>query len=113
MEKKPNSLGALFENAGDYVETRIDLLKLKAINKSSEVISSLVAVIAIIIAATVAVLLLNIALALWVGDLLGRAYLGFLVVAGIYLLLALLIHFFKDTWLKGPVSNIIIKKMLN
>jgi len=113
MEKKPNTLGALFEDAGDYIETKLDLLKLKAVDKSSEVISSVVSGIAILIMVSFAAVLLSIGLAFWVGELLGKTYLGFLAVAGFYLLIALLLHFFKDTWLKAPVSNIIIKKMLN
>ena len=113
MEKQPNSFGSLFENAGDYLETRIDLLKLKAINKSSEVTSSIISRVAILIFMFFAIFILNIGLALWIGDLLGKMYLGFFVVAGFYILVAILLHLFKDSWIKGPVSTMIIKKMLN
>jgi len=113
MENQPNTLGALFQNAGDYLETRLDLLKLQAINKSSDAASSIVSSVATLIFFIFALGLLNFGLALWVGELLGRVYLGFFVMAAFYIILALLIHFFKDTWIKGPVSTMIIKKMLN
>ena len=114
MENQPNSsLGTLFESASDYLETRAELLKLQAIDKSSDVASSLVSRITILIMIIFGVFLLNTGLALWVGDLLGKPYLGFFAVAGFYGLLALLLHIFRDSWLKEPVSSMIIKKMLN
>ncbi|MEO5889250.1 MAG: hypothetical protein ABIQ31_03305 [Ferruginibacter sp.] len=113
MENQPNTLGSLFENAGDYLETRLDLLKLQAINKSSDAVSSIVSRLAILIIAIFAISVFNIGLALWVGGLLGELYLGFFAVAGFYILLAVLIHIFKNAWIKGPVSTMVIKKMLN
>ncbi|MEJ7587473.1 MAG: hypothetical protein WKI04_07920 [Ferruginibacter sp.] len=113
MENQPNSFGSLFENAGKYFETKLDLLKLQAINKSSDAASSIVSRLTIVLLVVFAVFILNIGLALWVGELLGRAYLGFFAVAGLYILIAVLLHFFKDAWIKQPISTMIIKKMLN
>jgi len=113
MENQPHTIGSLFENASSYLETRIDLLKLKAIDKSSEAASSIVSGLATVVLAIFALVLLNVGLALWIGDLLGKNYLGFFAVAGFYILLAVLLHFFKDSWIKKPMSTMIIKKMLN
>ena len=49
MEKQPNTIGALFDDAGDYLETRLDLLKLQAIDKSSDAASSIVSGLTILI----------------------------------------------------------------
>lgn len=113
MENQSPSFTSLFENAGSYIETRIDLLKLQAINKSSDVTSSLVSRIAILLILAFALFIFNIGLALWIGVLLGKTYLGFFVVAGFYALVALLLHFFRYSWIKEPLSSAIIKKMLN
>ena len=113
MENHPNTFGALFEKAGDYLETRLDLLKLQAINKSSDVTSSLVSRIAILVIIMFAIFIFNVGLALWLGAILGKTYLGFFVLAGLYALIAVIMHFFGRTWIKGPVSTMIIKKMLN
>jgi len=113
MEKQPNTFGSLFENAGDYLETRLDLLKLQAISKSSDAVSSIVSRLTIFLILCFAIFILNIGLSFWIGELLGRPYLGFFAVAGFYALLALLIHLFRNSWLKDPVSSMIIKKMLN
>jgi len=57
--------------------------------------------------------ILNIGLAIWIGELLGQMYLGFFVVGGFYALIAIILHLFRNSWLKKPVSSMIIKKMLN
>lgn len=113
MENQPPTFGQLMENAGDYLETRLDLFKLQAISKSSDVTSSLITRITIAVIVSFAVLILNIGLALWIGELLGKTYLGFFVIAGLYGLIALLMHVFRKDWLKEPISSKLIKKMLN
>ncbi len=113
MENQPNTFGSVLENAGDYLETRLDLLKLQAVNKSSDVTSSVVSRMIILLMVSFAIFILNMGLALWVGELLGKVYLGFFVIAGFYMLIGLILHFFRNSLLKEPVSTMIIKKMLN
>ena len=113
MENQPNTFGSLFENASDYLETRVELLKLQAIDKSSDITSSIVSRITILIIIIFAMFILNIGLAIWIGELLGQMYLGFFVVGGFYALIAIILHLFRNSWLKKPVSSMIIKKMLN
>ena len=113
MENDPGTVGSLFEKAGGYLDTRLDLLKLQALDKTSDVTSSLVSRIVIAIILFLAILIVNIGLALWVGELVGRVYVGFFIVAAFYILLALLIHVFRKAWIKDPITNILIKKLLN
>ena len=113
MENKPNVIGSLFESAGDYLETRIDLLKLKTVDKSSDVISSLVSNFAILLIITFAIFILNIGLSFWLGSLLGETWYGFFAVGGFYAVLAIVLIIFKKKWLKGPLTDVIVKKMLN
>jgi len=113
MEKQPNTLRALFEDAGDHLETRMELLKLQAIDKSSEITSSIVSGVTIVVIIIFGVFILNVGLALWIGELLGKMYLGFFIVAGFYVLIALILHLFRHSLLKDPISNMIIKKFVN
>ena len=113
MENQPNTIGSVIENAGDYLETRLDLFKLQAVNKSSDVTSSVVSRMVILLVVSFAIFILNIGLALWVGELLGKVYLGFFVIAGFYMFVGLMLHIFRRSCLKEPVSSMIIKKMLN
>ncbi|MEO6721180.1 MAG: hypothetical protein ABIN67_12495 [Ferruginibacter sp.] len=113
MEKEPGTLGSLFEKTGDYLETRLELLKLQAIDKTSDVTSSLVSRIAIVLILSFAIFIANIGLAIWIGELVGKVYLGFFIVAAFYALLAWLIHVFRKAWIKEPITHMLIKKMLN
>jgi hypothetical protein len=112
-EKEPNILESLFERASDYVETNVELLKLKAIDKSSEVISSIVSAVVVLLVVLIFVILINIGLALWIGDMLGKVYYGFFIMAGVYIIAGFIFHLSKDRILKKPLVDIIIKKLLN
>jgi hypothetical protein len=113
MEKQQNPIGSLFEKAEDYLETRMDLYRLRAIDKSSDVLSSIAArlVIALFIASFF--LMLNIGLALLIGRSIGEVYYGFFIVAGFYLVVIAILYALRDKWLKAPISNLIIKSILN
>ena len=51
-------------------------------------------------------------LALWIGELVGKLYFGFFIVAAFYVLVALLLHYLPGL-IKSPVNDAIILKMLN
>lgn len=113
MENKTTILDPLLERAEIYGKTRIELFKLKAVDKTTKVISPIVSRIIAISVLTFFLLMLNIGVALWLGDLLGKMYYGFLCVAIFYGIIGGVLFFFMHTWLKKQVSNSIIKQMLN
>ncbi|MEO6190585.1 MAG: hypothetical protein ABIO44_09795 [Saprospiraceae bacterium] len=112
MEDKATLIESLFEKAEGYAKTNFDLFKLKAIDKSADVVSTIVAKIAIIIVVLIIVFLLNIGLALWIGELLGKNYYGFFIVAAFYVLVALILNYNRGIILKEPVNNSIILQMI-
>lgn len=112
MENQSGSIEALIERAKDYAETRIDLLKLKAIDKSSSGISLAVTMIVVILLGFIILLLLTIGIALLLGDLLGKSYYGFFIVAAFYIIAGLVMYSFREKWLKIPIANSMIKKLL-
>lgn len=111
MEHQSENIESLFEKAGDYVETRLEIFKLKTALTTSDVVSELVGRIVLVSFISIVVMMLNIGLALWLGELLGKSYYGFLVLAGFYSLLAILMYFFREKMIESPVANAIIKKM--
>ncbi|MEP7266372.1 MAG: hypothetical protein ABI844_02010 [Saprospiraceae bacterium] len=113
MEEKATLIESLFEKAEIYAKINFEIFRLKAIDKSADVISSIVAKIAIIILVLLIVLLLNIALSLWIGELVGKSYYGFLIVAGFYILVALILHYKRGILLKAPINDSIILHMIN
>ncbi len=113
MDNQPNAIGSFIESAGAYLETRVELLKLQVVSKSTGVVSSLVSTIIISVLIVFGLSILNIGLSIWIGTLLGELWLGFIVVGGFYILLALLFVAFKDKLVKRPLTDILIKKLLN
>ena len=113
MESHTNSVEALFEKTGDYLETRMELFKLQTINTTSDITSSVVSKLIFGLIISLIMLILNTGIALWIGDILGKMYYGFFIVAGFYTLVAILLFFFRTSWIKRPVTDMLIKKMLN
>lgn len=112
MDNFTASIETLFERAEDYTRTSAELVKLNAIDKSADVLSSLLSRLTVAIFAVMFVLLLNIGLSLWIGELLGKPYLGFFIVSSAYLVISVILYSFKDQWIKIPISNFIITKLL-
>ncbi len=111
MEKQPKeSIEAVFDTVGDFVDIKIDLFKLQAISKISEVVSSAIGSVAVMIFMLFFIILLNIGLALLIGEWLGKSYYGFFALAGLYLIAGLILGSLKDKWIKVPIANSIIKK---
>ncbi len=112
MEDYARLFETLLERVADYFKTTVELVKLKAVEKITDLISSLIPhafIIGIIIST---LLFLNIGLALWLGDVLGTIYYGFLAVGVFHGFLALCFRLFFYKALKRRYSNKIIKKLL-
>lgn len=112
MDNQPNVFESLYGNSKDYVETRLNLFKLKMVDKSSDVASSVLSFIPLLFTFFIFFVLLNIGIALWIGDLLGKAYLGFLILAGFYIITGLVLYSMRTKLIKIPVANMLIKKFL-
>jgi Putative Actinobacterial Holin-X, holin superfamily III len=113
MESTAQQLKDIISQTGEMVETKAKLWKLKAIDKGSEVISSVISVVAIVLLISLTLIMLSIGLALIIGQWLGEIYYGFLIMAGVYGLAGLFIFVFRKKFIKGPVSNLIINGILN
>lgn len=113
MENKPNAFTTLFTTATDYLETRVELIKLKAVSKSTDIVASVVAGVIIGMLIFFGIIMINIGLCIWIGYLLGQTWYGFFAVGAFYILLAVLTIAFKSKWIKAPISNFLVKKMLN
>ena len=97
----------LIKRVEDYGNTRIELAKLVAIDHTSTVISYLISNIIVVLVIFIFMLMLSIGAAFWIGDLLGKTYFGFLIVAGFYALsTGVLLLFFKR--IKCRIKNTII-----
>jgi hypothetical protein len=112
MNQQTGLIEELIEKVEQYGKTTIELLKLKTLDKSSDVISNLISWLIVLTFAVLFFLILNIGLALWLGELLGKSYYGFFVISGFYALLALVFGIFRKQLIKNPVNNSIIEQVL-
>ena len=103
----------LFQKAESYGKTTVELFKLKAIDKSADIVSSIAIPIVISIVASMFFLCLNAGVALWLGEETGKIYYGFFIVAGVYLFIAILLYVYRYKWIKKPVSNCFINEILH
>jgi hypothetical protein len=112
MEENTKLFKSLLERAADYGKASFELAKLNAVDKTSDVVSSFVphSIVFVLIASFV--LFLNLGIAMWLGDLLGKLFYGFFIVAAFYVITGLVIHFFMHNWLKRLVADYFIKHVL-
>ncbi len=112
MTDNATPIESLFERVENYSKTTLELYKLQAIDKSADVVSSLVSRLAVFMAVALSILIINIGFALWIGEVLGNSYYGFFIIGGFYAIVAILINAFRHSLIKYPVSNSIITQML-
>lgn len=112
METPATAFETLFERVEEYTKTSIELAKLKGLETTTEIVSLLVARLSVILMLSLFLLVFNVGVALWLGDLLGKNYYGFFIVAAFYLLGGIILHLFLLRWIKKPVSDLIITQAL-
>jgi Putative Actinobacterial Holin-X, holin superfamily III len=108
----PDTIGALIDKSKDFLDTKIELARLKTIDKSADVLSSVIVMVSMLFIATLVIILFSIGLALFLGSLLGAYHDGFFVVGGFYAIVLLILYIQRDKWIKTPVSRELINKML-
>jgi hypothetical protein len=113
MDNQSSTIETLIDRAKSYAETRLDLLKLKTIDKSSSLLSLIVSMFIVILIVFFAFIFLSIGLAILLGKCLGELYYGFFILAAIYLIAGLVLFSLRDKLLKTPIANSMIKKLLD
>ena len=113
MEEKILYIEPLLIKAEAYGKTSYELVKLKTVDKTSDILSSAASRGIVVLVLSIFIVMINIAIALWLGDILGKSYYGFFCVAGFYAVCGLILYFYMHTWIKERISNSIISQMLN
>ena len=112
MEDNAKLIESLFDKATEYGKASFELVKLKAVDKASDAVSSFVPCAIDILFIASFMLFLNLGLALWLGDILGQMYYGFLLVAAFYGVIGIFIHLVMHKWIKRKVGNRFIEQIL-
>jgi len=112
MDEQSGLIESLIEKGEQYGKTTLELLKLKTLDKSANIVSDMVSWLIVIVFAVLFFLILNIGVALWIGELLGKSYYGFFIVSGFYALMAFIFLIFRKQLIKKPLNNSIITQVL-
>jgi hypothetical protein len=109
IESEKTHVENLLTHTREYINTKIDIIKLTAVDKGSSAISSAAVYLGLAVISLFFLMMLSIGAALAISAALDSSYAGFLIVAGIYLLLGILLYVMQDKWVKTPIVNAIIK----
>jgi len=111
MEENRFSLNGVFQKTKEYVDTRLKLVKLRAVERSSRLLASgLVDLIKAVFALFV-LFYFSLSLGFFLSERLGSTSLGFLVTGGIFVLLIVVVSAF-ETPLERLFMNLSIKRFL-
>jgi len=111
MEGPMTGMHELAAAAKEYVNTRVDSVKLKAAEKTSLIISDLVAGAIVAVVFLFVLAFASIAGAMALSAWIGKPWIGFLIVAGIYLFIGIITWSAKERMIRIPVMNKIIHQL--
>ncbi|MDE3213740.1 MAG: phage holin family protein [Bacteroidota bacterium] len=111
MDQSSNHLEEFFQKLKEYVEVRLNLFKLRAVHKISGFMSYVVSTMVFLVLFGAILLCVTIGVALLLGELLGKTYLGFFAVAVLYLIVTLILYVKRDTLLRKPIQDKLIQEL--
>lgn len=97
----------------EYVEVRIELIKLRAVRMASRTLSILVTAFIITMLSLFILLFLGLTFSAWITALTGSQVAGYVSTAGLYLILLLLVVAFRRPLLQDPMIRVFINENLN
>jgi hypothetical protein len=108
MKNNETPMESLYVQIENYSQTKLQLLRLQSIDLAADFLSTIISALMIVVVVSLFIFIINIAMALWIGVLLGNAYYGFFVVAGFYAIVAVCFYIFRCRLIKYPLNDIII-----
>ena len=103
FEELKENAEAIQENAKNYIETTVAYYKLKSFKKAMNTVAFAVKVFLIVLCLTFVLFFVSIAGAIALGNYLHSYIYGFLIVAGVYFILAIIIYSIKDKLIEGTI----------
>lgn len=113
QDNKEKDIEEIFSDVKDYVEIRLEYVRLKAVEKVSKIFADIVTNTTVIICFVLAFLFGSITLALFLSELLDSFSGGFGCVALFYLALAIIVYLTKDNYIEKGIVNFTVRKYFN
>lgn len=111
MEKVFANVEELAGTIKEYVNTRIDSVKLNTAEKSSMAIANIIAGLVVAMVFLFFIVFASLALSFGLGEWIGKTWAGFLIVAGLYLLIGIIVWTARGRMIRLPVMNALIKQL--
>lgn len=111
MEDLKEKAGHLTESVTDYLQTYYKLKVLNVADKATSITASTLASLVAVFFGIFVLLFSGIALGIWLGQLLENPALGYLIVAGIFLILIILLVAFRKKIVFPMIRNSLINKL--
>ncbi|HEV7231015.1 MAG TPA: phage holin family protein [Bacteroidia bacterium] len=110
---QPGKIEELTDNLKSYASTNFELFKLEATERASVIGSESVSFVAISAVAALFVVFISIGAGFYISARMGDTYSGFLIVAGFYLFLTLVLLIGKKKLIEHPLRDKIIRKVFS
>jgi|SRR5690606_6236653 len=111
MDEPKFSFSGSFQKTKEYIDTQLEILKLKAISKISRIVGAIILDITKLVLTLVIIFFLSLALGFWLGELLNSNALGFLVTGAIFIIILVIVMLLEPK-LEAKFMDITIKKVL-
>ncbi|HUQ65933.1 MAG TPA: phage holin family protein [Flavitalea sp.] len=111
MEELKSKAGDLTDSISDYIQSYYKLTLLNAADKATTIGASTLASVTIIFLGIFVLFFGGIALAIWLGDLLDSPALGYLIVAGFFMLVIVIIVSMRKKIVFPMIRNSLINKL--
>lgn len=111
MEKAFAKMEDLTESIKEYVNNRIESVKLNVVEKSSVIIANVVAAMAVAVVLVCFIIFTSTALAFGLGQWIGSTWAGFLIVGCIQLLCGIVVWSAREKIIRLPVMNSLVKQL--
>lgn len=112
MDTNYEIVETVFSRIENLTTTQTELIKLKLYNKTADLATFLAMKAIIMSVLGLFFLFLNIGLSLWLGEILGKTYYGFLVIAAFYALVAVFIRTSVYKYLQRQINFLLLSKIL-
>lgn len=110
MEEHEVDSQTIIDKAKEYVHVRTELSVLNAVDKGSKLFAGMVTDGLVLILFVLTILFGSLALGFYLSEVLGNTYAGFLIIAGFYLLAALILNSIKEKYIEKRIINAVIEK---
>jgi ABC-type multidrug transport system permease subunit len=113
MAQEFNNADNFVDQVKEYLNTRLTQLKLSFAGNVSKVMAILIAAVVSALVFFLFFVLLSVAGAIAIGQWLGNYWLGFIIIAAVILFVGFILWIAKDSWLRKPIMNALIKAMFD